>query len=353
MRGATGTNLLVVVSGTLGDALPIARVVDEVASSLRTVVITNSSYGSLFPKAAEVVPLPFDPTTVIASRAGQRMIEGGLLGIRRQAGLFGVVHPQIEPTIRAVAKHVPHASRLLVAGIPFGTSQLASLYDKPVLRILYQPHWPNWSVKSLYSNTSARWPKLANRSSHAVAELMAQLFFRKELETGLLRTVSDIPRSYRRELLSRLLHESYYRRHDTLLSFTESFGHEVLTSSPWASFTGFIRPSQLPVEAAYADALRRIEAIREPLLYCGFGSMVSRRTHRTRQAIAVAAAEVGLTVVSQGNEEPHLGAGAMHYVPFGDHRLLFPLCTGLVHHGGAGTVVASMEAGRPFVAAPQ
>jgi UDP:flavonoid glycosyltransferase YjiC (YdhE family) len=346
------TRLLFVASGTIGDVLPIARLVDVVASDVETVVITNGAYARLFPAAHRVVDLPFDPATVVASVSGQRMIEGGAFGFRRLAGLFGVVHPQIRPSVMTIASQLPHASHLVVSGIPFGTGQLASLHEIPLLRVLYQPHWPNRSVKSLYANSSGDWGPVGNYASHIVAENVAQVFFRRELARSLEAAGFSPSSRARRALLRPLLHESFYARHRTVLSFTEAFGHEVLRASPWAMFTGFIRPRRLQDSRDFLDSLKALAHARRPLVYCGFGSMVSARTRRISQAVCEAATQLRLQVVAQGWKGGDLPA-SMRQVPFGDHRLLFPLCAALIHHGGAGTVVASLDAGRPFAVVPQ
>lgn len=347
--------LLVVASGTLGDILPVARIVAGLArEDIAVRVVTNDGYSGFFPAAIEVISLPFDPGEVIASRSGQRMIEGGAFGMRRMAGLYGVVHPQIRASVSAVADAIGRTKGVFVSGIPFGVGQLAALHDKPVLRVLYQPHWPNWSVKSLYANSAASWPRAGNRASHVIAELTAQALFRRELKSAVSQSVGAAHRIPARSLYSRLLHESYYRRHPTILSLTPSFAHEVLLDAPWAHIEGFIRPASIQPAEGFADAVKRMRTEKYRYVYCGFGSMVSQRTERITAAVLTAAETLGLKLVVQGRVPSGLRSSpALHVVPFGDHRELFSCCVGLVHHGGAGTVVASLDAQRPFVVVPQ
>lgn len=345
-------HLLVIVSGTLGDVLPIARLVSAVPADVAVTVVTNEVYVPLFP-GRETATLPFDPRAVIASRAGQRMVEGGLLGVHRLTGMYGVVHPQIDPTVEAVAKRIHDATHVIVAGIPFGTEQLAAPWSVPVLRVLYQPHWPNTRIKSLYANSRGDWGTIGNAISHYFAEGLAQLFFRRELLRSISAHQCEMAAGHKPALRT-LLHESYFHRHRTLLSFTDAFSHEGLKRSSWATFTGFIRPQDVPLSPAYDSALARLDGQKRPIIYCGFGSMKSRKTSEVAKAVARAARSLGVGLAIQG------GAGAVqadghlvHRVPFGDHRRLFPLCAGLIHHGGAGTVVASLDAERPFTVVPQ
>jgi vancomycin aglycone glucosyltransferase len=90
-----------------------------------------------------------------------------------------------------------------------------------------------------------------------------------------------------------------------------------------------------------------------PLVYVGFGSMVSKDPlglmHRVVEALALA--EVG-GIVSKGwaaldNEL----IDASHVATIGpeNHAALFPRCAAIVHHGGAGTTSTALRAGVPQV----
>lgn len=349
------TGLLVVCSGTLGDVLPVARLVSDVQQVVPVDVITNETYKDWFPRVRSFQPLQFDPGEVIASRAGQRMIQGGALGWNRLSGIYGVVHPQIRPTVDAVSKRIGTCSRVLVAGIPFGVGEIAAAHGTPVTRLLYQPHWPTDEVKSLYANTAQNWPRWMNRASHEVAELVAQCFFRRRLNLSLRTNGARSTGWAANRVAQRLLHDSYYQRHETLLSLPRLFAHRTLIEAQWASFPGFIRPPSVERSVAFDQALSMLSSPRRkrPLVYCGFGSMASTRSRRVQVAVAEGSRRAGVQLVTQGGNGAELRRLGALTVPFGDHRQLFPLCSGMVHHGGAGTVVASLDAGSPFCIVPQ
>ena len=345
-------DLLIIASGTIGDVLPIARLARRLAPEISIAVVTNSNYLNLFPDSTEKVSMPFDSAAVIGSPPGQRMIEGGMLGTRRLIGVYGVVRPQIRPAVETIAQIMPRARRVLIAGIPFGSAQIAGYHDIPVARVLYQPHWPNSEIKSLYVNSSGSWPKWANTLSHRAVDFVGRRLFRRELVRSL-----NVAASRRLEwpqlgARGRLLHESYYFRHKTILSLTQEFSHDSLRSANWAHFAGFIRPFTLAPTGEYCAALRFLSSLRKPIVYCAFGSMISRRTESIREAVIAASKTLNIALVTQGRSAQQRDQD-VYVVPFGDHRLLFPICSALIHHGGAGTVVASLDSGRPFTIMPQ
>jgi sterol 3beta-glucosyltransferase len=89
-------------------------------------------------------------------------------------------------------------------------------------------------------------------------------------------------------------------------------------------------------------------------VYLGFGSMpVVDPEALTRQAIELAAELDQRIVISAGwtdlDAVRHLGGDRAHFIRGVDHGWLFPQCAAAVHHGGAGTTAASLEAGTPTV----
>lgn len=89
-------------------------------------------------------------------------------------------------------------------------------------------------------------------------------------------------------------------------------------------------------------------------IYLGFGSMpVMDPTALTQQVIEVAEALEQRVVLSAGwtnlDAVKHLAGDRAHFVKSVDHGWLLPRCAAAVHHGGAGTTAASLEAGIPTV----
>ena len=92
----------------------------------------------------------------------------------------------------------------------------------------------------------------------------------------------------------------------------------------------------------------------EPPVYIGFGSMTGNNIAKVFKIIRDAVRSSGVrAVVSTGwgradiHSEPNLCV--VNFVP---HDWLFPRVCAVVHHGGAGTVAAGLEAGKPTLVVP-
>lgn len=93
-------------------------------------------------------------------------------------------------------------------------------------------------------------------------------------------------------------------------------------------------------------------------VYIGFGSLVLRDPVKTTELIYEAARTSGKRVLLSrgwaglGDGVPHRPDN-VHLVGNCPHSWLFPRCSAVVHHGGAGTTAAGLLAGLPtFVVRP-
>ena len=91
-------------------------------------------------------------------------------------------------------------------------------------------------------------------------------------------------------------------------------------------------------------------------IYIGFGSMPTAQSAETAGTVREAVIAAGVrAVVATG------GGGALramqpseqiHCIDGAPHHLLFPLLAAVVHHGGAGTTAAALQAGKPNFICP-
>jgi UDP:flavonoid glycosyltransferase YjiC (YdhE family) len=121
----------------------------------------------------------------------------------------------------------------------------------------------------------------------------------------------------------------------------------------WARWNGrrpFIGALTMGLPTDADDEILAWCAAGTPPIYFGFGSMPVRSFGDTVDMIGAACAELGeRALISVGANDvddiPHpdhvLIAGAM------SHAAVFPACSAVVHHGGAGTTAAGMRAGVP------
>jgi len=123
-------------------------------------------------------------------------------------------------------------------------------------------------------------------------------------------------------------------------------------------FTGFLNLSAedraLLGEAGLGDELAEWLEAGDPPVYVGFGSLTSPvdDTSLLLDAVVQATADLGLRALVSGWHERE-GLIADHVRAIGplDHSAVFPKCAAAVHHGGAGTVGATLRAGIPSVVA--
>lgn len=89
----------------------------------------------------------------------------------------------------------------------------------------------------------------------------------------------------------------------------------------------------------------------EPPVYVGFGSMPVSDPGRLVGAVEEACRDLGLrAVVSSGWNDFSVRSGErVRIVGAVDHAVVLPRCRAAVHHGGAGTVAATLRAGLPSV----
>src|SRR5690242_6629562 len=95
-RAIARTDVTFAAMGTLGDVLPAIAVAHEVARrGLAVRFSTHDRFMTLIDRSLRGRALPFDPIAVLGTRAGVRLLDGGWLGIRRLAGLYGLYKPRI------------------------------------------------------------------------------------------------------------------------------------------------------------------------------------------------------------------------------------------------------------------
>lgn len=121
--------------------------------------------------------------------------------------------------------------------------------------------------------------------------------------------------------------------------------------------TGFLTLPEPRDAWTPSDALATFLAGAPPI-FASFGSMFSLNEPFARTAVAVfveAAKRLGVRALIQCSRavSEGLDAGAdVHFVEHAPHAALFPRCSLVVHHGGAGTTQSALLAGRASVVVP-
>jgi UDP:flavonoid glycosyltransferase YjiC (YdhE family) len=90
----------------------------------------------------------------------------------------------------------------------------------------------------------------------------------------------------------------------------------------------------------------------EPPVYIGFGSMTGHASEDA--ALLIDALDGRRAVISQGWSDMHSSnlPDSVYLLKSAPHDWLFPRMSAVVHHGGAGTLAASLRAGVPILVIP-
>ena len=92
-----------------------------------------------------------------------------------------------------------------------------------------------------------------------------------------------------------------------------------------------------------------------PPVYVGFGSMSSRNPQRLTHIVIDAIKQTGIRAILATGWGGLIASDlpdSIHIIKQVPHHWLFPKCSAVVHHGGAGTTAAGLRAGRPTVICP-
>jgi UDP:flavonoid glycosyltransferase YjiC (YdhE family) len=111
-----------------------------------------------------------------------------------------------------------------------------------------------------------------------------------------------------------------------------------------------------PSDGVVPEAIRRFVEAGSTPIYVGLGSVTVDDPARFTELVRDAALRAGCRVLL-GAGWTGLGAGlaTRYLLPVGetDHRALFPLTAGVVHHGGSGTTHTAAAAGVPQLVLPR
>lgn len=114
-----------------------------------------------------------------------------------------------------------------------------------------------------------------------------------------------------------------------------------------------------PADYAPPDDLRRFLAAGAPPVYLGFGSMPSKNPEDLTKTVLAALLQTGQRAILAtgwgGLTREALPGGlsdTVFLIEKAPHSWLFPKCSGVVHHGGAGTTHEALRWGRPSLVCP-
>jgi sterol 3beta-glucosyltransferase len=287
---------------------------------------------------------PVEPSTraLVDSDLGRRWLESGANLVRyTRLGhqLFGEAQRR---WLDAFMSATRDADAVVYYPLAWGALFAAEKRGLPVVAV---PPWPGIPSGTLPHPMISPTPlpsSWLNRSSYALGGTIFSLPFIRDY------------REFRRTLGLRPLGSRNLFRHawDLRIPQIHLFSEEVLPRPrDWpdhAVVTGYAFLDRPPKWGPPA-ALERFLAAGPPPLAIGFGSMMSRRPGRMAAAIDEALCQTRSRAVFIGGwsaAEFSLDPQRVFLIDDVPHDWLFPLCSAVVHHGGAGTTGAALRAGK-------
>jgi sterol 3beta-glucosyltransferase len=350
----TGVHALLLTHGTRGDVQPFLALARALDAAGHTGVVAGPASAAPLAAGYGVAYRPVDdgPNALMGDPELDGVMDTGLRGLR------GAVHTaallrRITPLMRRVHEDMAGVADeradvvVHIPGMPGG--HIAEHLGVPSVPVALQPSWvptrafpapgvpwPRWMPGALNPLTY-RLTALALRGQRAVAEE-----FRGRL---------DLPRRDGR-------HDPLRQPDGSPSTVLQAFSRHLLPPRahypPRVRTTGFWfpppdtkwRPS--PELESFLDAGR-------PPVFVGFSSLPASDPASTGRVVGEAVRRAGVrAVVASGRGGITAGTGGedVLVIDGAPHERLFPRCSAVVHHGGAGTTGAALASGRPQVVCP-
>jgi sterol 3beta-glucosyltransferase len=341
--------IAILAEGTRGDFGPLAALGARMTRRGHEVAMTASEEFRPLVEAAGVrfVPLPVSLTAYIATEEGQRLLHRGwfptmrkvqqLFHVHREGiedafieagegaeALVTVLNTQDRAQCLAVARGLPHAVVHFFPVLPTGE------FPAPML-------------------TGRRLPGAALR--RATHRLSAQLWW--------LANLADNRAFARRLGLTRVPPSTVHHCADPRTLVLQAFSPSLVPRPrDWGDNQALTGYWQLPHSARASLDEELPESLAdwidagEPPVFLGFGSMPVLDPGELLAMATEATGSLGVRAVLNASWAGRDGATAdlpdhVRLVGAVDHGRLLPRCAAAVHHGGAGTVGASLRAGLP------
>ena len=245
-----------------------------------------------------------------------------------------------------------HGSDLIIAGLGglFVGLALSEKLGIPFVQAHLTPFTPTREFPSaLMPLPETRLPSLANRLSHRLTQQMMWQMFRAADNKARIQVLQMAPAPFWGPFAS------LHRQKQTILY---GYSPQVLPHPrDWDDFihvTGywFLEPPD-----GWEPPIDLVNFLQSgpPPVYIGFGSMIKKKPEETANLVLQALARTGQRgVLSSGwgglkkEDLPE----TVFMIGSSPHSWLFPQMSALVHHGGAGTTGAGLQAGIPTIVTP-
>ncbi|MDE3722620.1 glycosyltransferase [Nocardiopsis sp. N85] len=344
---------LLLTHGTRGDVQPFLALALALSAAGHTATVAGpESYAPL----ADAFGVPYHPVddgpnALMDDPAMAGVGETGLHGLRgavHTVTLLREITPRLRPVYTDMAATVDLGADIVVhiPGMP--GAHIAERLGVPAVPVALQPSWVPTGAFPAPGVPWPRWvPARFDRLSYRLAE--TALRGQRKVADDLRRDLGLTPRPG--------AHDPLVRPDGTPATVIHAFSRHLVpadTGYPsWVRTTGFW---SAPEDGAWdpPKALEGFLSAGDPPVFIGFGSLPDPDPDATGRMVAAAVRRAGVRAVLAS------GRGGVTTVDGEDvlvidqapHGSLFPRCSAVVHHAGAGTTGAALASGRPQVVCP-
>jgi sterol 3beta-glucosyltransferase len=337
-------HIIMVTVGTRGDIQPFVALGKGLArAGYRVTIATHDDYASFVTEHG----LGFRPVggsfkKVVESDLGREWIESAD-NLRRYLDLSRrVFEPLLLDWTRDAHEAVLDADAVVFHGLTRGAYDCAEKRGVPAIGVNLAPAWPSVEHSMFFPRAPWGWLRrwLSEQALRGMCKLARPAYdeYRRNLGLAAFRT----PNPWR-EMVEAGVHYLYL--------YSPHVGH---APSDWPDNLHVTGSCTLDTTGGWTPPTELVDflAAGPPPVYVGFGSMTGRSPKELAQLAleAVALAKQRAVVVTGwggiASEARRDDVLVVESVP---HEWLFPRCSAVVHHGGAGTVMAGLAAGRPTV----
>ncbi|MER5469954.1 glycosyltransferase [Streptomyces sp. NPDC002935] len=338
-----GRNVVIFAAGSRGDVQPclaLGRALTQRGDNVR--VLASTRYQDLIEAAGlDFHHLPADPTEIIESAEGQKLLAGRSNPVAFIRSINRVLQPRIASILARTQEGAVGADLVLAPTFSFLGVHLSQYLRVPHAIIHFQPSQPTGMFPHPLAPAARFLGSLGNRLSFDAVDLGSWLVCRQFINTWRRQSLG-LP------ALSLLDPFRRARRAPVLCAFSDTIVPRPSDWGPNVHVTGFWHHEQ-----PQWNPPRRLLAFLDqgpPPVYVGFGSMKTSDPEATGRLVRTALRRAGLRGVLAGDpatsEEDMLVVGDL------PHDWMFPRTAGVVHHGGAGTTASALRAGVPSLVCP-
>ena len=336
--------------GSWGDVGPlIALGAGLVNAGYETVLVTHAAYKEDASRAGlDFAPLSGDPVAIPEDEIGRQWLESGGSGLRFAAHLVRIGRP----LLRTVLDEAYAACRSCTAVLhtPFASfaTHIAERLDLPSIVVGQQPVTRTDAWRAFLFTEGIPLGRLGNRLTYWLMEQAMWQPYRSRYERW--RRDVGLPGAGLFGPASRL----YTGRVPVVYGFSSLVVPPPVDWPSWHRASGYWSS---PSRTTWNQADIRVGAFLQsgpPPVFVGFGSMTSRNPEWLLGQVVEALRSIGRRglLAAAGVIPERLQASDMLCVDGFSHEQALPGVAAAVHHGGAGTVAASLTAGVPTVVVP-